>query len=45
MNPASGVAEGLRAQRRAGPGGRFELKAFDQHGNLFDTLDIDKERN
>lgn len=25
-------------------GGRFELKAFDQHGNLFDTLDIDKDR-
>jgi hypothetical protein len=25
-------------------GGRFELKAFDQHGNLFDMLDIDKER-
>ena len=25
-------------------GGRFELKAFDQHGNLFDTLDMDKER-
>jgi hypothetical protein len=25
-------------------GGRFELKAFDQHGNLFDTLDVDKDR-
>jgi predicted phosphodiesterase len=25
-------------------GGRLELKAFDQNGNLFDTLDIDKER-
>jgi predicted phosphodiesterase len=25
-------------------GSRFELKAFDQHGNLFDMLDIDKDR-